>query len=53
MSELARHAPSLAPFISMVAARRQSQVRLIPLLLIIVAGAVGLACAIVLIGGRH
>ena len=38
---------------AVVAARRQSQVRLIPLLLIIVAGAIGLASAIVLIGGRH
>jgi hypothetical protein len=36
-----------------VAARHQSQVRLIPLVLIIVAAVVGLACAIVLIGGRH
>ena len=38
---------------AVVEARRQSQVRLIPLLLIIVAGAVGLACAVVLIGGRR
>ena len=38
---------------AVVAARRRSQLRLIPLLLIIVAAAVGLATAIMLIGGRH
>lgn len=38
---------------AMVTMRHKSQVRLIPLLLVIVAAAVGLACAIVLIAGRH